>query len=121
MPKKNQSNAEPKQRKVRSDKGKKHDTKHSDLVADAAALCAERDYLFIPSKTIKFGQQRFGSSFPKGFPDALIFKVDKRNRFMAVEFKIYPDQPKDEQAAWLARLRKEGFRCARSRLVSRQG
>ena len=45
------------------------------MVADAAALCAERDYLFIPSKTIKFGQQRFGSSFPKGFPDALIFKT----------------------------------------------
>ena len=114
-------NGEPKVRKVRCDKGGTHDKKHKELVAGAAALCAERDYLFFASKTIKFGKQRFGSAFPKGFPDALIFKADYRNKFMAVEFKILPDQPKDEQAAWLARLRKEGFRCACSRLVSRQG
>ena len=103
----------PRVRKVRSDLGKKHGTSHSQLVTAAAAYCADKDYIFIKSKTINFGMNRFGSSNPKGFPDALIFAANKCGKFLAVEFKVGADTLKKEQEEWLSRLSKVGFRCAR--------
>ena len=105
-------------RKVRSDKGKKHKSPEGDMQAACVEWMKSSDIFYVASANGAMYANGFrtANSLKKrgvepGVPDLLILELGARGSsrgILAVELKHGDNEASDEQALWLRRARKRG-------------